>query len=525
MGLNASGKPSSAVNRVLFSLFPSFICFILFAFKVLLRNKKKLGKEAEKKLLKPKVGKKKVFCDCEDKDNLSVSKDFSKAKAACWSEGIKGAAAAHPKLDCAKSISKKEVSTQEKNEFSKQQPVILELETKDYTPFTKSIKMPETQEAQAKAAELANMLAEQNKELFYQWAEHNTAQNQDFLNHWAEQNLNSLSKVFEEKSNSRLPNSVKMPSFGGNSDEDVNSFISKYNRIAEVQNWSESRKTRMLPFCFKDHAEAWFDSSPESEQKNFSELTEALRQKFDSRSTKYRLRQELNERKQGNSESVADFVTDVRRICRRIKLTDSEAVNYFVQGLRSDLREFVMLKEPQSLEQAEDFAKLKETVPEDRTLKGKMDKLIEMVSESKLQKENSNTIAAMSFGKDFNQGELLKRDIEKMVSEQVAEQLRHFKYKDRGHPSGGMRNRRTADGRPICNFCNKPNHIYSVCPVRLGRNRPDPRIPSDPNPVGYTHNESYSFGNPSSGNNSDRGIPGPTQKNPVGQTHQQSYPN
>ena len=85
-------------------------------------------------------------------------------------------------------------------------------------------------------------------------------------------------------------------------------------------------------------------------------------------------------------------------------MPDSEAGNYFVQELRPDLREFVLLKEPQTLEQAEDFAKLKETVPEDRTLKGKMDKLIEMVSESKLQKENSATVTAINFRKDFNKG-------------------------------------------------------------------------------------------------------------------------
>ena len=202
---------------------------------------------------------------------------------------IKGAAAVS-KLDQSKAINEKELSIQKKNELSRQQPVFLELESNDSKaePF----KMTEAKGATANTAELAQIFAEQNKEFIHQWAKHNAAQNQVFLNHWTEQNLNSLSKVFEEKASSVLPNSARMPILGGHSDGDVNAFISKYNRIAEeVQKWTGPRKTRMLPFYLKDHTEAWFDSTAEIDQNNFNELTEALRQKFDSRSTKYRLRQ------------------------------------------------------------------------------------------------------------------------------------------------------------------------------------------------------------------------------------------
>mgnify|MGYP001798298879 CR=1 FL=1 len=104
-----------------------------------------------------------------------------------------------------------------------------------------------------------------------------------------------MSKVFEQRTGLGLQNSIKMPTFGGTANKDLDSFLEKFNRIARIQNWGDDRKTNMLPMYRKEHADAWFETTPELHSKKFNEVAEELKKKFDSESTKYWLRQSLHD--------------------------------------------------------------------------------------------------------------------------------------------------------------------------------------------------------------------------------------
>ena len=68
------------------------------------------------------------------------------------------------------------------------------------------------------------------------------------------------------------------------------------------------------------------------------------------------------------SETVSEFAAAIRRLAQRINLPRSECINYFIQGLRADLKNFVILQRPTSLEEAEMHAKLKESVPDPKPM-------------------------------------------------------------------------------------------------------------------------------------------------------------
>ena len=74
------------------------------------------------------------------------------------------------------------------------------------------------------------------------------------------------------------------------------------------------------------------------------------------------MRQALGQRRQLEKESVADYSYSLRTHCARINLPRSEWTHYFVQGLIPEIREYVFLQQPENLEAAENFAKLKESV-------------------------------------------------------------------------------------------------------------------------------------------------------------------
>ena len=113
-----------------------------------------------------------------------------------------------------------------------------------------------------------------------------------------------------------------------------------------------------MPLNFQGHANIWFNSLSDDAYSTYDQLLEF----FNSGASKWRLRQELNQHKQGNLESVVDCTADIRRQSQRIGLPKAEWLHLFIQGLRSDIKNHVVLHQPESFEQAKNLAKLKEVV-------------------------------------------------------------------------------------------------------------------------------------------------------------------
>ena len=59
-------------------------------------------------------------------------------------------------------------------------------------------------------------------------------------------------------------------------------------------------------------------------------------------------------------ESVADYSHLVRTLCLRLGLPRSDWTHYFIQGLRPEIRDYVILQQADHLDEAENFAQLKE---------------------------------------------------------------------------------------------------------------------------------------------------------------------
>ena len=117
-----------------------------------------------------------------------------------------------------------------------------------------------------------------------------------------------------------------------------------------------------LPPYLKSHASLWFNTLPTPDEMSFDELSEELVTHFGSGASEWRVRQALGQRRQLEKESVADYSYSLRTHCVRINLPRTEWTHYFVQGLLPEIREYVVLQQPESLEVAENYAKLKESV-------------------------------------------------------------------------------------------------------------------------------------------------------------------
>ena len=63
---------------------------------------------------------------------------------------------------------------------------------------------------------------------------------------------------------------------------------------------------------------------------SYGDLTKALKEQFSNPASIWLLRQQLSARKQNETESLANYAAEIRRLGKRLSLSDSEGMHYFI---------------------------------------------------------------------------------------------------------------------------------------------------------------------------------------------------
>ena len=61
-------------------------------------------------------------------------------------------------------------------------------------------------------------------------------------------------------------------------------------------------------------------------------------------------------------ERIDDYIADVTRLCKHLKLSDADSMRYFIQGLQPHIQSYVTLARPKDFQEAESLARMKELV-------------------------------------------------------------------------------------------------------------------------------------------------------------------
>jgi hypothetical protein len=153
-------------------------------------------------------------------------------------------------------------------------------------------------------------------------------------------------------------------SYSGNPDEDLESFVSRFNDYATLKDFTDAKKLLAFNTCIMGHARVLLDSAQDSEKDTVDKIKQLLSGNFEGSSWKWAIESRLINRKQKPSESVDNFASDIMLWCRQLKKPESETLSIFVRGLLPSLRAFVMAKQPETFRNALDAAKLGVTVQE-----------------------------------------------------------------------------------------------------------------------------------------------------------------
>lgn len=155
---------------------------------------------------------------------------------------------------------------------------------------------------------------------------------------------------------------VPPPSFSGRSTDDAFAFVKQFERYVEWKNvTADDRKRTLFAVLLRDNAGAWYDTISQSDKSSF----EALRAAFDKRylstdAVKHRSARDLFTKKQGESETVDDFVASVRRQAQLIGVNDDVVKWVLLCGLKPQISTVVTQQKAGTVDEILDAARLAE---------------------------------------------------------------------------------------------------------------------------------------------------------------------
>lgn len=260
---------------------------------------------------------------------------------------------------------------------------------------------------------------------------------------------------------------VKPTSFYGNLDEDIDSWLKNFARIAIANEWDYEKKSITLPAFLRDRAAEFYESLDEDTREDFSTLCEALKKRFMPKELQSLYYSNLFQARQQNSQNVEDFASEINKLATRaysdMKRDQKDVLikEHFIQGLKPDIKRFVMLSNPSTFEEAFRSAK-REECNNSLTNKDKHavscaigsnnieDNMKDLSEQMKILTMRVNNIPTRGRGGFVNRGR----------------GFQPWRGSGTGRGYGNNRNLRTTDGRPICNNCMRVGHIERSCNER-----------------------------------------------------------
>ena len=297
-----------------------------------------------------------------------------------------------------------------------------------------------------------------------------------------------------------------MPNFSGQ-ENDAREFLDQFEYYANFCKWSDKEKLAAIPLALIGSAKAWLFTLTES-YSTYDEFMFLFKKRFLSQTDNWVLRRELSTRTQKPGERVLDYSTDVIKRCRRLNLPDNEQMFKFIEGLLPDIRDFVILREPKSLDEAISHAKIKATVSPNN---------VSTVTRKDLEQLQSNMLTALTNvasasvnASDFDTHSKPRFprpphddiDIQTMIKQQVHEELKKTRFPNQHNnkplkftQNGGFgRPTRAVNGEPICYTCHKVGHTSAYCQQNRFQNNRTPRNQYSARPGQRNFNPSNSNG-------------------------------
>ena len=170
--------------------------------------------------------------------------------------------------------------------------------------------------------------------------------------------------------------------FSGGPGEDVNDWCRYVQRYLAYKAMPKHNASQMIALLLRGKALTWFnetyqDNPPEEP----NDILVAIQKHFAIKPTaKWKHLQLLWNTKQGDS-SVDDYIAHMVKMATKVGITGDELVHPVIQGMKPEIRSFVLQKEPKTLAEVNNAAQLAESTvePSNSTLASQLQQSIDLL--------------------------------------------------------------------------------------------------------------------------------------------------
>jgi transposase-like protein len=183
--------------------------------------------------------------------------------------------------------------------------------------------------------------------------------------------------------------------FYGKSTEDAVDWLRYFEQYATFQRMNKDAKFAYFPLLLREKAADWMEhlieQTKDAPDYQFDDLKDDFLRQFGKTTIdKMAEIQKLWTRKQQSDESVLDYFTTMRKLARRLDISEPMLLTAILQGLKSSLRPGVIQKMPNDVDEAEAAARLIE-VSLSNTSDGSLSAILD---ELRLSRHDNATIQA-----------------------------------------------------------------------------------------------------------------------------------
>ena len=228
--------------------------------------------------------------------------------------------------------------------------------------------------------------------------------------------------------------------------DDCLDWFASFERIARANEWDDAKCGRMVSAYLRGPAGDHFEKIDARDKTNYEVIKNTIIDRFSPADVRRSVYGNLAARKQGKMESVNEFASAIQRLVFQSfssdvsnEVIEMTAREHFILGLRPELMRRVTTANPKTFSYAIRVALREESLEENFAP--------QRVSAVEPQNEQMTQVIG-----------LLTKLLEK---KDISGNRNNFRRNNRNDNSGNRN--RSINGRPVCNFCEKPGHIERKC--------------------------------------------------------------